>query len=136
MTPEQKVLVQTSFEKIVPIMDQAASLFYARLFELHPPFRALFKSDLTEQGKKLMQTLRFAVASLNNTDALIPAVEALGKKHVGYGVKDSDYTIVGSAFLWTLEKGLGPDFTPEVKEAWTTVYQTLASTMQNAAKAA
>lgn len=129
MTPEEKSLVRESFAQVVPIADQAAALFYGRLFEIDPSLRPLFKTDITVQGKKLMQTLGYCVSKLDALDELLPAVRELGRKHVGYGVKAGDYTTVGAALLWTLEKGLGSAFTPEVEAAWTTVYQALAATM-------
>jgi hemoglobin-like flavoprotein len=134
MTPTEKSLVQKTFAQVAPIADEAAALFYGRLFELDPKLKALFKIDMREQGRKLMQVLTFAVNKLDALDELVPAVEALGKRHVVYGVKDADYDTVGAALLWTLGQGLGPAFTPEVKAAWTTVYGVLASTMKTAAK--
>jgi hemoglobin-like flavoprotein len=134
MTPDQKILVQGTFAQVVPISEQAAELFYGRLFELDPALRGLFKSDMREQGKKLMQTLGYCVSKLDQLEEVLPAVQALGKKHVAYGVADADYDTVGSALLWTLEKGLGAAFTPAVKEAWTIVYLTLAGAMKDAAK--
>jgi hemoglobin-like flavoprotein len=133
MTPRQVELVQTTWEKVVPISDQAAVLFYGRLFELDPMLRPLFKQDMTEQRKKLMQMITVAVRGLNDLGKLIPAVQELGRRHVSYGVTDAHYATVGTALLWTLGQGLGPGFTPEVQEAWTVVYQALASTMQKAA---
>lgn len=133
MTPRQKELVQTSWEKVVPIADIAAELFYGRLFELDPSLRPLFKTDIKEQGKKLMTMITTAVRALDNLPALVPAVQALGRRHGGYGVKDEHYATVATALLWTLEKGLGPDFTPETKEAWVVVYTILADTMKTAA---
>ena len=135
MTPHQVTLVQTTWEQVVPIADTAAGLFYGRLFELDPALRPLFKSSIEEQGRKLMQMITVAVRGLNNVPALIPAVQELGRRHVGYGVRDEHYATVGSALLWTLEKGLGPAFTPEVKDAWATVYGVLATTMRDAAAA-
>lgn len=116
----------------MPIADTAAKLFYGRLFELDPELRPLFKSDITEQGRKLMQMIQLAVRGLNDLPALVPAVEQLGRRHVDYGVRNKDYETVGTALLWTLEKGLGEGFTPEVREAWTAVYTLLAGTMQAA----
>ena len=136
MTPAEKDLVQTTFAKVVPIAEQAAALFYGRLFELDPSLRPLFKTDLGEQGRKLMNMIAFCVKGLDSLDQLVPAVQGLGRRHVGYGVTDAHYDTVGGALLWTLEKGLGPDFTPDVKAAWTTVYVLLASTMKGAAQAA
>lgn len=133
MTPHQIILVQASWEKCVPIADQAAALFYGRLFELDPSLKPMFKSDIKEQGRKLMQMITVAVRGLNDLGKLVPAVQDLGRRHVGYGVQDSHYDTVGTALLWTLEKGLGEAFTAETKEAWTAVYTVLATTMKNAA---
>lgn len=132
MTPKQVELVQTSWEKCVPIADQAATLFYGKLFELDPNLKPLFKSDMKEQGRKLMTMITVAVRGLNDLGKLVPAVQDLGRRHVGYGVKDEHYATVGSALLWTLEQGLGSAFTPEVKDAWTTTYTVLADTMKGA----
>jgi len=133
MTPRQVELVQTTWEKCVPIADQAAALFYGKLFELDPSLKPMFKSDIKEQGKKLMQMITAAVRGLNDLGRLVPVVQDLGRRHVGYGVQDQHYDTVGTALLWTLEKGLGEAFTAEVKEAWTTVYTVLATTMKDAA---
>ena len=135
MTPQQKDLVQSSFEKVLPISEQAAALFYGRLFEVDPSLRPLFKTDMKEQGKKLMQMLTIAVRGLDRLDTLVPAVQDLGARHVGYGVNEDHYNTVGAALLWTLQKGLGDDFTPETKEAWTVVYGVLSTTMKDAARA-
>ncbi|MEJ2121254.1 MAG: methyl-accepting chemotaxis protein [Alphaproteobacteria bacterium] len=132
-TPEQVALVQESFEKVAPIAETAAELFYNRLFELDPSVKTLFKGDMTEQGKKLMAMIATAVKGLNNPDKLVPAVQQLGRNHVGYGVVDAHYDTVGAALLWTLEQGLGEAFTPEVKDGWAAVYTLLATVMKAAA---
>src|SRR5215471_20691184 len=129
MTPQQVELVQTSFKKVVPIAATAADLFYNRLFEIAPETRGLFPEDLTEQKGKLMAMLGTAVTNLHKLDTILPAVKALGERHKGYGVTADHYAPVGAALLWTLEKGLGPDFTPETKEAWTAAYTALAGVM-------
>lgn len=136
MTPEQVAMVQESFKKVVPIAGTAADLFYGRLFEIAPEVRPLFPEDLKEQKKKLIGMLATAVTNLHQIDKIMTAVEDLGRRHVGYGVTAKQYEPVGAALLWTLEKGLGDDFTPPVKEAWTVTYMTLAGVMQNAAAAA
>ena len=126
-------LVQQTWDKVTPIADDAAKLFYDRLFELDPALRPLFAhSDMKEQRKKLMQMIGFAVRSLGKMDELIPAVRGLGKRHVGYGVQDHHYDTVGAALIWTLEQGLGDAFTAEARESWTLVYTTIASVMKTA----
>ena len=134
VTKTQKVLVQESFAAVVPIADDAAVLFYRRLFELDPTLERMFKGDMTEQRRKLMQMLTAAVKGLDRLDQLVPVVEELGRRHVAYRVEDAHYDTVGTALLWTLEKGLGSAFTPDVRDAWVAVYGLLAGTMKNAAK--
>lgn len=129
MNPAQVKLVQDSFAKVAPISEQAALLFYGRLFEVAPSVRAMFPDDMTEQRKKLMGTLAVVVNGLSNLGAILPAASALAKRHVDYGAKPEHYPVVGGALLWTLEKGLGDGWTPEVAEAWTAAYGTLSGYM-------
>lgn len=132
MTPEQIILVQSSFAKIAPIADLAASLFYDRLFEIDPTLRHMFPEDLSDQKRKLMHMLQIAVNGLNRLTNLIPALEELGRRHGGYGVTDEHYATVGAALLWTLERGLGEDWTPEAANAWATTYTVLSTVMKDA----
>jgi hemoglobin-like flavoprotein len=129
VTPDQIKLVQDSFSKVAPISEQAAVLFYGRLFEVAPAVRAMFPDDMTEQRKKLMATLAVVVNGLTKLEAVLPAASALAKRHVGYGAKPEHYPIVGGALLWTLEKGLGDAWTPETASAWTAAYGTLSGYM-------
>ena len=133
VAPAEVELVQSSWSKVTPIADTAAELFYGKLFELDPTARDLFPEDISEQKKKLMQTLAVCVNGLNDLGEIVPAVQALGKRHVGYKVRDEQYETVGAALLWTLEQGLGNDFTPAVAGAWTTVYTVLSETMKASA---
>ena len=115
MTPAQKGLVQSTWSKVVPIADTAATLFYDRLFEIDPTTRPLFRgTDLAEQRRRLLQVLSVAIAGLDNLDGLVPAVEALGRRHAGYGVKDQHYDSVGAALLWTLERLVAGEVVNEV----------------------
>ena len=129
MNPTQIKLVQDSFAKVAPISEQAAVLFYGRLFEVAPSVRAMFPDDMKEQRKKLMATLAVVVGGLSNLEAVLPAASALAKRHVNYGAKPEHYPVVGGALLWTLEKGLGDAWTPDVAEAWTAAYGTLSGYM-------
>jgi len=133
MTPLEVAAVQSSFSLVVPIKEKAAEIFYGRLFATDPSLKKLFKGDMKEQGRKLMSTLALVVTGLANPKSILPAVEALGAKHVAYGVEDRHYETVGAALLWTLEQGLGDKFTPDVKAAWTAAYTLLASVMKAAA---
>ncbi len=136
MTPEQISLVQTSWQKVVPIKGKAAELFYGKLFELDPALKPLFKGDIVEQGRKLVGMINTVVVKLNDLEEIVPAVQDLGKRHVAYGVKDAHYDTVGAALLWTLSAGLGDAFTDEVKASWTEAYTILATAMKEAAATA
>jgi len=132
MKVDQITLVQDTFDKIRPISEKAAKLFYNRLFELDPSLKSLFKGDMKTQGKMLMQMLDYAVTGLDRLDTIILAIQNLGIRHAGYGVKDEYYETVGEALLWTLEQGLGKDFTPDVKDAWVEAYKLLSDIMKSA----
>ena len=129
VTPEQKVLVKHSFALVEPIAEAAGALLYDRLFELDPTLRGLFHVDMRLQGQKLMQTVGIAVRSLDNLAQLVPALEALGRRHAQYGVTPRHIEMGGEALLWTLERGLGDAFTTDVRDAWAAVYEVLAQTM-------
>src|SRR5246500_3803624 len=129
MTPDQIKLVQDSFAKVAPISDQAAIIFYDRLFEVAPSVKAMFPEDMTEQRRKLMATLAVVVRGLSDLPSILPAASALAKRHVDYGEKPEHYPGVGEALLWTLARALGPRWTPEVALAWTAAYTTLSDFM-------
>jgi len=134
MLHTERHIVQATWAQVAPNAPAVAALFYARLFELDPSLRALFAhADMREQGRKLTTMLTVAVNSLDRLEDLIPAVEALGRRHAGYGVRDEHYDIVGRALLDTLAAGLGAAFTPEARDAWSEVYAALAGVMRRAA---
>jgi len=136
MTPRQIDRIRASWSAVEPIADTAATLFYGELFELDPTLERLFRrADMAKQRKVLMQTLAVVVKNLDRLDTIVPAVEALGRRHAGYGVRAEHYETVGAALLWTLEQGLGPAFDDETRDAWAAAYGTLASVMIGAAEA-
>ena len=135
MTPEQRRLVQSTWVQVLPKSETAAALFYSRLFELEPAAARLFRRDMREQGVLFMQMISVIVRGLDDLSALTPAVQALGRRHVDYGVETADYESVGSAFLWSLQRTLGEGFSPAVQAAWASTYQVVATIMRDAAAA-
>jgi hemoglobin-like flavoprotein len=132
MMPNQIELVQSSFELIKQDIESAVMLFYDRLFHLDPSLRHMFRNSREEQARKLAHVLTVVVKGLSRPEQILPAVEELGRRHANYGVRPEHYATVGAALLWTLQAGLGEHFTPEVREAWTSAYLLLSSTMQRA----
>jgi hemoglobin-like flavoprotein len=132
MTRTHVTLVQTSFERIRPILEPAAMMFYDRLFALDPSLRGMFRQSREAQAQKLAQALAVVVKGLDNPTQLRGAIEALGRRHAGYGVRDHHYTTVGEALIWTLEQGLGDAWTAEVRAAWVDAYGWLSFVMREA----
>ena len=136
MNPHQQQLIRDTWAQVTPIADEAARLFYERLFELDPALRRLFaRTDMPAQRRNLVQTLTVVVKSIDKLETLVPAVEALGRRHAGYGVRPKHYATVGQALLDTLALGLGDSFTPDARDAWAEAYGLLADVMISAAEA-
>lgn len=134
MSRYQIDLVREGFAALDPIRQTAATLFYARLFELAPEVRPLFPRDLTAQGAKLMAAIALVVDNLDRMDGIRPEIEALALRHVDYGATEAHYTAVGEALLWALEQGLGDRMTARAREAWTSAYVLLSGTMVAASR--
>jgi hemoglobin-like flavoprotein len=134
VTSRQKALVQESFASIEPILEDVTALLYGRIFELDPAASALFPQDMASQYRKVSQMLTAAVKGLDHLEQLVPVLQDLGRRHAAYGVTQNHYDTGGAALMWTLEKGLGSAFTPELKEAWASVWGLLTTTMYEATR--
>ncbi|MBX3554348.1 MAG: hemin receptor [Pseudolabrys sp.] len=132
MTPEQGQLVRLSFVQVMDRKQDVGRIFYDRLFAIAPDLRPLFKNDIDQQAQKLMDMLALAIGHLKNPTGLSVMLEGLGRRHVGYGVQDQHYAIVGEALIWSLQKALGADFTPPLRDAWIALYTVAADTMKSA----
>jgi len=131
MTPEREQLVRDTWKRFEPKAADHARYFYDKLFELDPETTAMFsRANMDLQRHRLMESLGMLIAELDDPEQLVTDLVVMGKRHVAYGVRDSDYDAAGVALLWTLEKALGPDFTPEARAAWTEAYQWIASVMR------
>src|SRR5262245_36073018 len=126
-------LVKKSWKQAMTVPSTVAELFYGKLFSLDPSIKPLFRNDMKEQGRKLTTMITTAVNGLTRPETIVSAVQELGRRHRGYGVKPEHYDNVGKALLWTLGYGLGEAFTPEIEQAWVATYGVLAKTMQEAA---
>jgi hemoglobin-like flavoprotein len=133
MNQEQIQLVQRTFEqKVHPIAQEAGEMMYLHLFEMEPSLKPLFKGDIKRQGEMLMTAIGLAIQNLDQPDKVKAAAQELGQRHARYGVKPGYYNIFGASLIWTLEQVMGPDFTPEVREAWGETFALLAKDMREA----
>lgn len=133
-TANEIELVQASFALVEPIADEAVGLFFNRLDEIDPSARALFEGDRTEQGRRMMEVLKTAVAGLDNFDQMVPILKIMGQRHLAHGVEFKHYESIAKALLWTLKNGLKETCTPEMEQAWAKVYSTLAEVMMRGAQ--
>ena len=129
MTPDQMKAIQESFSKVAPISEQAAALFYGRLFEIAPAVKPLFRGDMKEQGRKLMATLAVVVNGLSNLEASCRPRARLPSVMSTMASRPADYAPVGAALLWTLERGLGDGWTQDLAAAWGAAYTALSEFM-------
>jgi hemoglobin-like flavoprotein len=81
-----------------------------------------------------MVALAMVITNLDKMDGLLPGIRTLGRRHVGYGVRNRHYDVVGAALLWTLEIGLGSSWNKELAEAWTLAYGRVAEAMKEGAE--
>ena len=129
MNAKQAELIRHSLILVHPIADQIAESFYARLFEIKPDLKKLFPGDMNRQGAMLMTSLELAVSSLDDPERILPSIQALGERHASYGVKTDYYPLAKQAYLWALEKHLGEEFNPALREAWDTAFEALVQAM-------
>ncbi len=132
MTPQDIRLVKDSYAQVAPIAEQAAALFYERLFEVAPQVRRLFRSDMNTQGRMLMATLGLVVNNLEQPERVLGMIGKLGARHQDYGARPEHYPVVGETLLWTLQQGLGKGFTPAHRRAWQEAYALLSGLMIDA----
>jgi hemoglobin-like flavoprotein len=133
MRPETVRIVRESWAKFEPAAVASAEFFYAKLFELDPEAERLFaRTDMVAQGHKVMAMFAEIVRALDRPEQLVGELADLGRRHIHYGVRDSQYDSVGAALLWTLEQGLGPEFTPQVRDAWTEAYLFVSTVLRRA----
>jgi hemoglobin-like flavoprotein len=133
VTPSEQQLVRASFAEVALMPEVASAVFYERLFEVNPDFRALFSHDMRVQGMKLMTMLAAIVYHLHEPGEILAAIRDMGQRHVAYGVQDAHYDALGASLLWMLEQVLGDGFTPAVRDAWAACYDELAGQMKSAA---
>lgn len=133
LTTAQIQLVKRSWKSLRGIKPELiADIFYTKLFTDNPRVRKMFPADMQQQYNKLMDMLNSIIIRLDNLAELSDDITAMAQRHVGYGVKPQHYALVGNALLWTLKQGLGREWTPELENAWTVCYNTLAELMVNA----
>jgi len=129
LTPRQKRLVKQSFESIQDYSNSLTKLFYGRLFELQPALRPMFKINLEDQSRKILDMLVVIVDALDDFDALRPRLAELGRKHVTYGVVPEHYQIVRTALVWAVGQALELEFDSDTKAAWNQMLDAVAAAM-------
>ena len=130
LTPAQVGIVQHSFKRIGPQATEASRIFYDELFRISPELRVLFPDDLSAHKAKFVQMLAGVIRSLDQIAAISEELVDLGRRHMSYDVEDDHYAIVGDALLWTINRVLGAEFTPEARDAWASAYDMISRVMQ------
>lgn len=133
MTEEQIAIVKNSWKMFRGInTGLIGDVFYSKLFADNPSLRKMFPPGMEDQYKKLVDMLGTIVTSLERLDELTEEIAAMAQRHVQYGVRPEHYPQVGKALLWTLQQGLGRDWTPAAAAAWQECYTVLSAAMMSA----
>jgi hemoglobin-like flavoprotein len=135
MDQRQIELVRQSFTQAERFRPHLIITFYTELFAIDPSLKPLFKGDMELQRRKLSGMLQQVIAGLSDPATLLPALRDLAVRHVGYGVEERHYDLVGKALLRALKHELGAAFTDETRGAWVAAYQWLSGEMRRAAYA-
>ena len=136
ITSDEIAVIRDSFAHLHRRKAETAAMFYARLFEIAPEVRPLFKDDLAVQRAALMEFLAVAMAVLHDPQGLTLLLQKLGRSHRGYGVEERHYDFIGQALIWTLRQSLGAAFTPQLEQAWLGLYSDMANVMATAGRTA
>lgn len=135
MNTEQIGHIRNSWALMASSADDVGGQFYARLFAIDPALRDLFaNTNMDEQNDKLVHMLTMIVRGVTDLPTLLPSIEALGRRHAGYGVADRHYEAVGAALLSTFESILGPSFSADARTAWAAAFGTIAGVMKGSAR--
>jgi hemoglobin-like flavoprotein len=127
------VLLNESLGLVAPVADQLIRSFYDRIFAEHPQVRSMFPADMTAQRESLLKAVVALVTNYDHRDDLVPYLEALGLRHVRYGVQPAHYPIVGQTLLASLAQVAGEHWTDEYEGAWARAYTFAAEAMQTGA---
>jgi hemoglobin-like flavoprotein len=134
MTPEQARLITDSFDALWPARRELAEAFYERFFELAPDARDMFPDDMERQQLKLMDMIAAIVGALDEREIFQSVIIHTGRQHAHIGVQPSHFVAFGDALISGLENRFGTAFTPDLKEAWLALYDTVQSEMIRAAR--
>ena len=127
--------LQSSMNIMLKDEEGFANIFYEKVFNKAPFVRALFRNNMTDQGRLLTHMLGGIVYSLSRPEHLKKGLAKLGQSHVQYGVKAEYYPIVKQSMIETIDEVLGEDKTPRTLEAWNTALDFVIDTMKSSADA-
>jgi hemoglobin-like flavoprotein len=129
ITPRQVELIRHSFDAIWPVRGKLAAKFYERFFELAPDARRLFPAEMERQNLKLMDMIAAIVGAIENRDIFRSIIYNTGREHARFGARREHFVAFGEALIWGMEHQFGEAFTPEIKAAWTALYDAVQRDM-------
>jgi len=124
--------IQSTYEKILPHLDEFSRLFYQQLFEIKPAFKILFRqTDLRIQKQMVIRMIEVVVQGINNLENFMSIIQRIHQRHYELHLKPEDYRLAGQALVLSLEKYFGDEFTPTLKKIWLDFYESIVATMMN-----
>jgi hemoglobin-like flavoprotein len=135
LTPEAIQAVRAGFARIAPIREEIGGLFYGKLFEMDPGLRPLFGDNLEAQSRMLMTAIQMVIDSLDSPENVARHLSEVGRRHGAYGAQMRDFDTFGAALIWSLQQGLGPDYTPQFETGWVGAFDLIRNVMRGGVKA-
>jgi hemoglobin-like flavoprotein len=121
--------LETSFDLVAPRGQELMDVFYERLFVVAPGLRPLFPENMRGQKTMLLGALVLLRKSLRDLDPIVPKLRELGARHVGYGAKREDYSIVGATLISSMAAVAGDGWRPGYGKAWSGAFDIVAGAM-------
>lgn len=126
--------LQASLHLMLEDEDEFSRIFYEKVFTKAPFVKALFRKNMTDQGRLLTHMLGGIVYSLSRPLHLKTGLAKLGQSHVKYGVKASYFPVVKEALIETIGEVLGEHQTNNTINAWNSAMDLIIKLMQNLEK--
>eukprot|EP00057_Strongylocentrotus_purpuratus_P001468 XP_001199205.2 PREDICTED: uncharacterized protein LOC763287 isoform X1 [Strongylocentrotus purpuratus] len=145
LTSVQKELVKKTWQVLAPNPVKHGAVMFAKLTTENPDVGHLFPfggKNLSYQqllkdpqaqahGKRVMETVGTAVEGLDDLDLLVPILQELATRHIGYKVTKQHFSAVGAALIHAIKEGLGSSYSPDIQGAWVAVFQLITNTMSD-----
>lgn len=132
LPPEMLKRMADSWTVFTQNRQEMGMVFYQTLFEKYAFVLPIFgRADMDYLSLHLFQSLEFLVSCLKSesSEDMLRELRFLGQLHGKVGVPSCAYPAISDTMFVLFEKYL-PDFTPELRQAWQTLFDRVTNVMK------